>query len=196
MTVQGIRKSGWSPLRAVLIAGLGVIVGLTGLLAMGEATANAKYRQPGCAKFAKQVRKAKSGNQKLRAKSNLKQCKANRKAYSQVKNSRFVGFRSDGEPIDLIFCANGRVAEDIDSEFGEVYKKGWRITGARFRGKNFTAIYEALISQTKTQVSTRAGSLAKKNGKWQSGIGSATFTEPDRLGDVTKTNAKKECSKI
>ncbi|MBK8294409.1 MAG: hypothetical protein IPK93_06415 [Solirubrobacterales bacterium] len=190
-----MQTSGWSPLRAVLITGIGPIIALTGMLAIGSTSAEAKFKQAGCAKFKKKLKKAK-GNKKLRLKYKLKECKANRKAYNQIKNSRFVGFRSDGLPVDIILCANGRFADDYGTGSGEVYKKGWRITGAKFRGKNFTAVYEALDSQTKTQISTRAGSLAKKKGKWQSGIGSSNFTEPERLGDVTKTNAKKICNKL
>ena len=38
---------------------------------------------------------------------------------------------------------------------------------------------------------TRAGSLVKKRGKWQSGTES--FGRPDLLGDVEKTGASKLC---
>ncbi len=174
-----------------------VAVALTGILAAGASQAEAKFKQPGCAKFKKKMKKAKGKTAKKRLKQKLKQCRANRKVYNQVKNSRFTGARSDGEPVDLIFCANGKLADDPDSQFGTVYRKGWRITDARVRGKNFTAVYEALISKSKVgstnqvQIAARTGSLVRKKGKWQSG--SESFGRPDLLGDVKKTNAKKEC---
>ncbi len=177
-----------------------IAVALTGVFAFGSTAAEAKFKQPGCAKFKKKMKKAKSKAAKQRLKRKSKQCKANRKVYNQVKDSRFVGAREDGEPVDIILCANGKFADDLDSQYGQVYTKGWRITDAKVRGKNFTAVYEALISKSKIgdtnqiQIGMRAGSLAKKNGKWQSGTES--FGVPDDLGDVKKTNAKKECRKL
>ncbi len=186
--------------RVIGVLVLAIAVLLTGALALGPGQAQAKFKQPGCAKFKKQVKKANSKAKKQRLKRKFKQCKKNRKVYNQVKNSRFVGAREDGEPVDLIFCANGKVVDDPGSPFEQVYRKGWRITDAKVRGKNFTATYEAFISKSKIgntnqfQIATRAGSLAKKKGKWQSGTES--FGVPDNLGDVKKTNAKKQCSKL
>lgn len=173
-----------------LLLCLAFAVGLAGLTSIASGSAQAKFKQPGCAKFAKQKKKAKNGAKKQRAKSKLKQCKANRKVYNQVKDSRFVGAREDGEPVDIILCANGKFADDLDSQFGQIYKKGWRITDARVKGKNFTAAYFAKIDAT----GGRVGSLVRKNGKWQSGT--EDFGVPDDLGDVTKTSAKKECRKL
>ncbi len=179
---------------------LAVAFAVTGILAFGHDQAQAKFKQPGCSKFSKKIKKAKGKAAKKRLKLKSKQCRANRKVYSQVKNSRFVGARSDGEPVDLIFCANGKVADDLGSPFESIYRKGWRITDARFRGKNFTAAYDALISKSPIgntgsfQIGTRSGSLAKKNGKWQSG--SDSFGDPTLLGDVKKSNARKECRKL
>jgi hypothetical protein len=186
--------------RLYAVIAIAIAVALAGGLALGTTAAEAKFKQPGCAKFKKKIKKAKSKAAKKKLKRKFRQCRANRTVYNQVKNSRFVGAREDGEPVDLIFCANGKMADDLDSPFGEVYRKGWRITDARIRGKNFTAVYEALISKSKVgstqqvQIATRAGSLAKKRGKWQSGTES--FGRPDLLGDVTKTSAKKECRKL
>ncbi len=91
---------------------LAVAFAVTGILAFGHDQAQAKFKQPGCAKFNKKIKKAKGKTAKKRLKLKSKQCKANRKVYNQVKNSRFVGARSDGEPVDLIFCANGKLADD------------------------------------------------------------------------------------
>lgn len=186
--------------RLIGVLVLAIAVALTGVFALGPGEAQAKYKQPGCAKFKKKMKKAKSKAAKQRLKRKFKQCQANRKVYNQVKDSRFTGAREDGLPVDIMLCANGKLADDPDSQFGTVYKKGWRITDAKIRGKNFTAVYEALISTSKVgnskqvQVATRSGSLAKKKGKWQSGTES--FGQPDLLGDVTKTNARKQCRKL
>jgi hypothetical protein len=180
--------------RAIPVLVVAAAVALAGLFAAGAPGAQAKFKQPGCAKFKKKVRKANSKAKKKRAKRQLKQCKADRKVYNQVKDSRFVGNRSDGEPVDIILCANGKFVDDYDSSFEDVYRKGWRITDARVKGKNFTATYEALIGRTSNQVSTRAGSLIRKNGSWQSGAES--FGKPYLEGDVKKTDATKICRKV
>ncbi len=186
--------------RLIGVLVLAFAIAVTGMLALDPGQAQAKFKQPGCSKFKKKMKKTKSKAKKKQLKRKFKQCKANRKVYNQVKDSRFVGARSDGEPVDLIFCANGKVADDLGSQFENIYRKGWRITDARIRGKNFTAAYDALISRSPIgntgsfQVGTRSGSLAKKNGKWQSG--SDSFGDPTLLGDVKKTNAKKECRKL
>ncbi len=186
--------------RLIMMLVLVLAIALTGTLAAGAGQAEAKFKQTGCAKFKKKMKKANGKAKKQKMKRKFKQCKKNRKVYNQVKNSRFVGARSDGEPVDLIFCANGKLADDYGSQFEQIYRKGWRITDAKVRGKNFTATYEAFISKSKvgstglTQIATRAGSLAKKKGKWQSGTES--FGVPDNLGDVKRTNAKKECRKL
>ena len=186
--------------RLIAVLSLAIAIALTGMLAAGAGQAEAKFKQPGCAKFKKKIKKAKSKARKQQLKRKFKQCRANRSVYNQVKDSRFTGAREDGLPVDIILCANGKFADDPDGQFGTVYTKGWRITDARIRGKNFTAVYEALISKSKVgntkqvQIATRSGSLAKKRGKWQSGTES--FGVPDLLGDVEKTGAKKECRKL
>lgn len=189
MIVEGVERSLMPKLRTFLVLGIAAALGLAGVLSLAGGTAQAKVKQPGCAKFAKQKRKAKNGDQKRRAKSKLKQCRANAKVYNQVKNSRYVGARSDGEPVDLIFCANGKFADDLGSSIERIYGKGWRITDARVKGKNFTAVHEV-----PEKGGFRIGSLVRRNGKWQSG--SENSGESDLLGDVTRTNATKECRQI
>lgn len=194
------KETDWRHIRLLGVLTIAIAVALTGIFAAGAGEAQAEFKQPGCAKFKKGMRKAKSKAKKQRLKRKFKQCKANRTVYNQVKDSRFTGAREDGEPVDIILCANGKFADDPDSQFGTVYRKGWRITDAKIRGKNFTATYEALISKSKVgntnqvQVATRIGSLAKKRGKWQSGTESSG--RPDLLGDVKKTGARKQCRKL
>lgn len=200
MAIEGTGEAVRRGTRLIGVLLLAIAVAVTGLIALEPGRAQAKFKQQGCAKIKKKMKQAKSKEKKQRLKRKLKQCKANLKVYNQVRNSRFVGARSDGEPVDLIFCANGKVADDLGSPFESIYRKGWRITDAKFRGKNFTAAYDALISKSPIgntgsfAIGTRSGSLAKKNGKWQSG--SDSFGEPTLLGDVKKTNARKECRKL
>jgi hypothetical protein len=200
LTASRIGIPGLPGFRVLPVLLIAAAVAVAGLATSGTSVAGAKFKQPGCSKFAKQKKKAKGKAKKQRAKSKLKQCKANRKAYNQVKDSRFVGTRSDGEPVDIILCANGKFADDYGSSVEQIYRKGWRITDARVKGKNFTAAYEALIEKSpvgntgQTQVAARTGSLVKKNGKWQSGAENSG--KPYLAGDVEKTDAKKECRKL
>jgi hypothetical protein len=197
VTQEKSKEASRAGTRPIGVFVLSIAVALTGILALGPAAAQAKFKQPGCAKFKKKMKKTKGKAGKQRLKYRFKQCKADRKVYNQVKDSRFVGFREDGEPVDIILCANGKFADDLDSQYGQVYTKGWRITDAKVRGKNFTAVYEALEGTAKVgnteqiQIFTRAGSLARKNGQWQSGT-----SDLGLLGDVTRTSAKKECRKL
>lgn len=199
MSFSGVEGFRLSKFRVFLVLCLGVAVGLTGLLPVAGGSAQAKYKQPGCAKF-KKKKQAKGKAKKQRLQRKFKQCQANRKVYNQVKDSRFVGTRESGFTVDIILCANGKFADDYGSDFEQIYNKGWRITDARIKGKNFTAAYEALISKSKVgntnqiQVGTRAGAIVRRNGKWQSG--SESFGRPDDIGDMTRTSAKKECRKL
>lgn len=190
MTASRVDRRALSGFRVVPVLLIAAAVAYAGLLTTGAPVAQAKFKQPGCAKFAKQKKKAKGKAKKRRAKSKLKHCKANRKVYNQVKDSRFVGTREDGEPVDIILCANGKFADDYGSSVEQIYKKGWRITDARVKGKNFTAVYYAKIDAT----GGRIGSLVKKAGKWQSGAENSG--KPYLAGDVEKTGAKKECRKL
>lgn len=198
MSVDALKESSRPAARWIAMLSLAFAIALAGLIASGSGTARANFKQPGCAKFKKKLKRTRGKAGKARVRRALKQCKANRKVYNQLRDFRFVGTREDGEPVDLLFCSNGLFADKLDSTYGEIYRKGWRIRDAKFKGKNFTAVYEALIGRSKVggrvQISTRAGSLARKNGKWQSGTES--FGVPGLLGDVTRTKAKKDCNRL
>ena len=74
---------------------LPVVAGALVLAAPSAASAKLKFKQPTCGKFQKQVDNS-TGAKKRAAKRNLKQCKANRRSTTQVRDSHFVGTRADG----------------------------------------------------------------------------------------------------
>jgi hypothetical protein len=169
----------------VAIFVIGVFFALMATSVVAADSAQAKYTQPNCKTQAKNVRKAKGARKRL-AKSRLKACKSNLKAYKRVRNFRFTGTRSDGEPIDIVLCANGKVGDDIDSGYGQITRKGWRIDTSRFRGRYFEAGFAAKINGGE-----RVGALKFDKQGWQVGIYSL-----DRLyefGPAKRTNAKKIC---
>lgn len=148
-------------------------------------SAEAKYKQPACAKFAKKVKQSKGGAKRV-AKLRLKACKANRKVYNRVKNSRFTGTRSDGEPIDIVLCANGIVADDPDSEFGQTFRDGWRIDFSKVKGRYFEAGFAAKIDGGE-----RVGALKLDKSGWQ--VGTYSLDRLTDFGPAERTDAKALC---
>jgi hypothetical protein len=75
-----------------------------------------------------------------------KQNKANRIAFNQIKNSKFVGVRGDGEELEETFCANGRYESRVTGYYGTGVSTGlrWAITNAVVRqgGKWIDAILQ------------------------------------------------------
>ncbi len=157
-----------------------------------------KYRQPSCGKL-KAKAKSKKGSKDSRrlAKFKYEECRDNRNAYNQIRDSHFVGVRSDGVEIDTIYCSNGKVQDDVSTTHAQTYTKGWRVVGATFarNGKDFTAAAEALESVSTRQISTFKLAFAKTRGQWQVGYAD-TNNEPRNNGDVVKTSAKAACSKL
>ena len=176
--------------RRTLTVALAAVLAATGIMAFGSGTADAKVKQPTCGKYKKAIKKAKSKDKKVRAKFNLKTCKNNRKVYNKVKNGRYVGVREDGEPIDITLCANGKAVDDIGSDFQQVYRKGWKIEGAKVRGKFFEAGFDAKLGAT----SSRVGALKFDKSGWQVGIYS--LGESYSFGPAKRTNAKKLCGRV
>jgi len=117
----------------------------------------------------------------------LKQNKANRIAFNQIKNSAFDGFRGDGEEADLVFCANGKWETRLTDSSGTGTSNGrrWWVTNARVRngGKWINAF-----------VGAPGGfeiGLQRRGKQWKFGISS--FDRIEEAGNVKKTNAAKEC---
>ncbi|MGA7396430.1 MAG: hypothetical protein WBW62_03185 [Solirubrobacterales bacterium] len=189
VTFSGIK------LKTVNLTVLALVVSLVGVLAFaaGPAEAGGKVKQSNCKKLSKKLKKAKGKNAKLRLKYNLKGCKNSLKVYNKVKNSRFIGVRSDGQPIDITLCANGKAADDVGTEFEQVYRKGWIIEGGRYKNKkNFEGGFAAKIGAN----SDRAGSIKFGKNGWEVGISSFDGTELYNYGPAKKSNARKICSKL
>ena len=168
-----------------LTVALSLLVG-GALTAAGPA--EAKYKQPTCGKFTKKLKKAKGAKKKL-AKLALKNCKNDRKVYNRVKDSRFVGVRSDGVEEDITLCANGIVADDVDSEFGQIFRGGWRIDISKVKGRYFEAGFAAKIDGGE-----RVGALKFDRSGWQVGIFSLdTLYE---FGPAERTDARELCATL
>jgi hypothetical protein len=151
-------------------------------------SADAASGQPGCAKFKKQIKKSKTSAKKRLAKARFKQCKADAFVRNRIGNSHFVGVRSDGISVDTIYCRNGTVHDSPG--LGKPWKNGWRIEDARVKnGKNFTG-----IMYTPIKGGAFVQSVAFKNGQWQ--VGYEYGGQPQALGDMTRTNASKECRSL
>ena len=174
--------SGSVRLLVAAIIGLMLIAALT-LIPAGSA--EAKYKQPTCGKFVKKVKQSK-GAAKRAAKRRLKNCETTRKVYNRVKDSRFTGTRADGVTEDIVLCANGTVADDPDSEFGQTFRGGWRIDVAKTKGRFFQAGFAAKIDGGE-----RVGALKFDRSGWQVGIyGLDGLTD---FGPAERTDARELC---
>ncbi len=184
MNGQGVtRESGNRGL--ITAAAIALSLLLAAALMFSAGTAEAKYKQPNCGKFAKKVKKAKGAKKRI-AKFQLKTCKDNRKVYNKVKDSRFIGTRSDGQPIDVTLCANGIVADDVGNGTAGINRGGWKIETAKVKGRFFEAGFAGKIDGGE-----RVGALKFDRTGWQVGIYAL-----DRLydfGPAEKTDAKKLC---
>jgi len=174
------------PVFAVVVA---LSLAFAGLVGPSGAVAALKYKQPTCGKFQKQVNNT-TGVKKRAAKRKLKQCKANRQVYTQVRDSHFYGYRADDVKIDTIYCGNGKWQDDVDED-GEVHTQGWRIVDAKVRngGRNLTATVEAWIPGGK-----HVQGLIRDGDQWQVGyeFGGRIFSP----GDVEKRNVKATCASL
>jgi hypothetical protein len=180
--------------RRILSVALAATLTVAGVGVFGASNASAKYRQPGCASYAKQVRKAKTGAQKRRARARLRRCSVNRRVYNRVKDGRYVGVRADGEPIDITLCANGKFADDYGSEFQDVGRLGWKITRANAKGRYFTAGFAGRLPGGGIGIAERVGGLRFNKSGWQVGIESlGRLTE---FGPARRYNARGICRRL
>lgn len=183
-----------SPIRVGRVALVGLLAAALLLaaavsVATPPASAALKFKQPACGKFKKQVKKS-TGAKKRAAKAKLKQCKANAKVYKQVRNSHFVGERTDGVTIDNIYCANGKWQDDVETG-GRVGTSGWRIVDAKVAkgGRNFTAVAEAWIPGGRHVLG-----IIRKGDAWQ--IGWEFGGKINAAGPVEKRNARAACATL
>jgi hypothetical protein len=176
-------------LAAVALA-LFAVAGAT-QIAIAQAAAGPEVLK--CAKF-KQGIGGLSGAQKAAKLRQLNDClaqnKANRVAFNQIKDSRFVGTRGDGEGVEDIYCANGKFESRTSGYYGTGVSTGssWRIAEATVRqgGRWIDAFLKGADGY-------EIG-LSRRGGRWQVAIASlGRLLEP---GDVVKTNAAADCAKL
>jgi hypothetical protein len=166
---------------SVAAAALATLVAALLLLpALAEAKPGAGPQLAKCGKLKKKGKKA-------RFRKCLKQNKANRIAFRQLKDSRLVGERGDGEEVEDVYCANGKWESRLTGRYGTGVSTGrwWRIADARVRngGKWINAF---LRGPEGYEIG-----LQRRGSQWRYGI--ATFDRIEDPGDVTKTDAAKEC---
>lgn len=136
----------------------------------------------------------KSGAQKRKALRRfrlcLKQNKANRIAFNQIKDANFLGERGDGQEVDWTFCSNGKWTSRVTSRSGSGVSDGrwWRISSAIVRkgGRWIDAIVRGDGGYTVA--------LRRRGAQWQVGISSFDrVTEP---GDAVRSDARAECAAL
>lgn len=120
----------------------------------------------------------------------LKQNKANRVAFNQLKNSNLLGTRGDGEEVDWIFCANGKWETRTSGSYGTGVSTGkrWWVLNARI--KNGGKWIDAFVGGP----GGFEVAVQRRGKQWKVGVSSF-----DRIlypGDVDKTNAAKECATL
>lgn len=116
----------------------------------------------------------------------LKQNKANRIAFNQIKNSTFVGTRGDGEPVEETYCANGRYRSDVGG--GISTGSRWQVSEAVVspNGKSITAFVEG-----------SGGfeiALLRRGSQWQVAV--ASLGRAIDPGNVTRSDATATCRKL
>lgn len=158
---------------------VGILALLSGLVVSGAA-ANAGPTVAKCGKLKNKAKKQQC----------LKQNKANRIAFNQVKNSKFVGERGDGQSLDHTFCANGKYETRSSSSTGTGVSTGkrWRIVDATVRrgGKWIDAFVKG---QGGFEIAVQ-----RRGATWKIGIASlGRILYP---GEMEKTNAAADCARL
>jgi hypothetical protein len=168
-----------------------------GLLTVAAATQTASARAAAgpeilkCAKF-KQGIGGLSGAQKAAKLRKFNDClaqnKANRVAFNQIKDSRFVGTRGDGEEIEDFYCASGKYESRSSGSYGTGVSTGssWSIADATVRqgGKWIEAV---LRDPDGYEIG-----LLRRGAQWQ--IAVASLGRMLYPGDVVKTDAGVDCA--
>lgn len=155
-------------------------------MAFGAASAEAKPAGPETAKCGK----FKQAGNAARFNACKKQNQANRLAFEQIKNSKFVGTRGDGEAVEETFCANGKYESRSSGSTGTGISKGatWTVGDAVVQagGKKIVAF-----------VSAPGGfevALTRNGSQWQ--IGVASLGRVLYPGNATKTDAAAACAAL
>lgn len=134
-----------------------------------------------CGKFKTQAQK------KRCAKENA----ANRVAFNQIKDSKFVGARGDGEYLEDTYCANGKYESRSSGSYGTGVSTGklWKVDNAVVKqgGKWIDAF---VLGPDGFEIG-----IQRRGSTWKIGI--ARFGETiEYAGVMTKTNASATCATL
>lgn len=133
-----------------------------------------------CGKFQKQAQK------KRCAKENA----ANRVAFNQIKDSKFVGERGDGEYLEDTFCANGKYQSRTSGSYGTGVSSGalWKVDDAVVKqgGKWIDAF---VLGPDGLEIA-----IQRRGAQWK--IGVASLGRILYPGEMEKTGAKGECATL
>jgi hypothetical protein len=168
-------------------------VALTALTPAAAMAAPAGPQLAKCGKH-KQGLGKKSGARKRKALRRFRLClrqnKANRIAFNQIKNSNFDGERGDGQEVDWTFCANGKADVRTTSRSGTGVSEldRWWIANAVVR--NGGRWIDAFVG---APGGFEVG-IMRRGARWRVGV-----TSFDRIiypGDVVKADARRECATL
>lgn len=120
----------------------------------------------------------------------LKQNAANRAAFNQIKDSKFVGVRGDGEAVESVYCANGKYESRTSGSSGTGVSTGsrWAVENAVVRqgGKWIDAF---LTAPDGYEVA-----LQRRGAQWLYGV--ASLGRVLYPGNVAKTPAAQICATL
>lgn len=167
-------------MRTVLVPMLAIAAVAAGFA--GEAiAAKAGPVVASCGKFKTQAKK----------KSCAKENAANRVAFNQIKDSKFVGERGDGEYLEETFCANGKYESRSSGAYGTGVSTGklWKVDNAVVKqgGKWINAF---VLGPDGFEIG-----IQRRGTTWKIGI--ARFGEDiEDAGVMEKTKATAECATL
>lgn len=117
----------------------------------------------------------------------LKENAANRLAFNQIKDSKFVGERGDGEYLEDTFCANGKYESRSSGSYGTGISSGvlWKVDDAVVKqgGKWINAF---VLGPDGFEIA-----IQRRGTTWK--IGVASLGRILYPGVMKKTNAASEC---
>lgn len=161
-----------APILAVCL----LFAGLTGLASAAKAGPVVKS----CGAF-----KQKAAKQRC-----LKENAANRAAFNQIKDSKFVGERGDGEYLEDTFCANGKYESRSSGSSGTGISTGalWKVDDAVVRqgGKWINAF---VLGPDGFEIA-----IQRRGATWK--IGVASLGRILYPGVMEKTSATTECATL
>jgi len=156
-------------------------LGLLGAAFAGEA---------GAAKAGPVVKSCGALKQKAAKQRCLKENAANRVAFNQIKDSKFVGERGDGEYLEETYCANGKYESRSSGSYGTGISTGalWKVDDAVVKqgGKWIDAF---VLGPDGFEIA-----IQRRGTIWRVGVASlGRILYP---GVMEKTNAAAECATL